>query len=166
MFDGRMDRILQMSAHPMVIVTVTAGGERDGCLVGYHTPTSISPRRYLVLLSTQNRTYDLAMRTETLVVHHVETHHIALARLFGEETGYEIDKFQRCEWSSGPDDVPVLDDIETWWAGRILERVPLGDHTGFLLEPFVAEAGDDLDPLDSQTAGAFDAGNPRRSRRT
>lgn len=156
-----MRDVLHMSAHPMVIVTVASGGERDGCLVGYHSPVSISPRRYMVCLSGENRTYDLAIRADTLVVHHVETHQAGLARLFGEETGYEIDKFDRCEWERGPDGVPRLTDVETWWAGRIIDRIDLGDHTGFVLEPFVVEVGDELDPLDSSQAAAFDPGNPR-----
>lgn len=160
-FDRQMRDILEMSAHPMVIVTVASNGEQDGCLVGYHSAVSIRPRRYMVCLSTENRTYDLAMTAPTLVVHHVETFQQGLARLFGEETGYEIDKFDRCEWEPGPDGVPRLSDVETWWAGRIVDRIPLGDHTGFVLEPFVVEIGDELRPLDSKAAATFRAARPR-----
>lgn len=157
-----MRDILHMSAHPMVIVTVATRDERDGCLVGYHSPVSISPRRYMVCLSPENQTHDLALTADTLIVHHVGVAQAGLARLFGEETGYEVDKFDRCNWERGPDGVPRLADIDTWWAGRIVDRITLGDHTAFVLEPFVVEVGDILDPLDSAAAASFSPGNPRR----
>jgi flavin reductase (DIM6/NTAB) family NADH-FMN oxidoreductase RutF len=35
----------------------------------------------------------------------------------------------------------VLEECGNWFAGRILERIPAGDHWAYLLEPF--EAADD-----------------------
>src|SRR4051794_41781759 len=43
--------------YPMFIVTVAAGGERAGCLVGFATQCSINPPRFLVCLSDKNRTF-------------------------------------------------------------------------------------------------------------
>ncbi|MDQ6605156.1 MAG: flavin reductase family protein, partial [Actinomycetota bacterium] len=63
-----------------------------------------------------------------------------LARLFGEETTDEADTFSRCRWHLGPSRVPILDDCGRWFVGRILERRPLGDHLGFLLEPIAAHS--------------------------
>ena len=54
---------------PMVIVTTHVGDEIDGCLVGFSTQCSIDPLRYMVCLSITNRTYELALRAPTLVVH-------------------------------------------------------------------------------------------------
>jgi flavin reductase (DIM6/NTAB) family NADH-FMN oxidoreductase RutF len=62
-----------------------------------------------------------------------------IVELFGGETGDDTDKFERCEWSPGPEGIPVLADCPSWFAGRILERVPLGDHIGHVLEPFTGE---------------------------
>jgi len=59
-----------------------------------------------------------------------------LARLFGGETGDERDKFTACDWRRGPGGLPLLDACRSWFAGRILERFVLGDHTGLFLEPF------------------------------
>ena len=52
------------------------------------------------------------------------------------ETGDESDKFAACEWRRGPGGLPLLGGCPSWFAGRILERLALGDHTGLLLEPF------------------------------
>jgi flavin reductase (DIM6/NTAB) family NADH-FMN oxidoreductase RutF len=48
---------------PMSIVTVQAGRDRAGCLVGFSTQTSINPPRFLVCLSRRNHTYNVVMPT-------------------------------------------------------------------------------------------------------
>src|SRR5215217_860448 len=85
--------------YPMVIVTASNGEERAGCLVGYSTPASIDPPRFSVFISKANRTYEVAAGTETLIVHAVPSDAGDLARLFGGETGDDVDKFERCEWT-------------------------------------------------------------------
>jgi flavin reductase (DIM6/NTAB) family NADH-FMN oxidoreductase RutF len=129
------ERIVVALGAPMTIVTVRGDDEVDGCLVGFSTQCSIEPRRYLVCLSVRNRTYELARDTSTLVVHvlHDAEHDRALARLFGEETAHDTDKLRRCEWEAGPDGVPVLTGCD-WFAGRIVDRVDLGDHVGHVLD--------------------------------
>ena len=128
--------------YPMLIVTTAAGGERAGCLVGFATQCSIDPPRFLVCVSDKNRTHRvLARGARTAVVHVVPDDAGELVELFGGETGDDADKFARCRWSEGPDGVPVLDECESWFAGRIVETVPLGDHCGRVLEPFDGRAG-------------------------
>jgi flavin reductase (DIM6/NTAB) family NADH-FMN oxidoreductase RutF len=121
--------------YPMFIVTAAAGGERAGCLVGFATQCSIDPLRFIVCLSDKNRTFRVAQEASLLAVHLVPEGADDLARLFGSETGDETDKFERCSWTPGPDGTPVLDECGNWFAGRILDRVDVGDHWAFLLEP-------------------------------
>ena len=63
---------------------------------GFSTQCSIDPLRYLVGLSVTNRTYELAMRASTLVVHvlHDTPSDRALASWFGEHTARDTDKFR------------------------------------------------------------------------
>lgn len=116
------------------MVTTTTGSERDGCLVAFATRCSIEPPRFGVWLSKPNRTYRAAFSAATLVVHVLRRGDEDLARLFGAETGDDVDKFQTVEWSPGPDGCPVLARCD-WFAGSILDRVDTGDHVGFLLAP-------------------------------
>jgi flavin reductase (DIM6/NTAB) family NADH-FMN oxidoreductase RutF len=126
--------------YPMFIVTATDGRERAGCLVGFATQCSIDPPRFLVCLSDKNRTFRVARAAEVVVVHLVPAEATGLAELFGGQTGDEVDKFERCAWHEGPGGTPVLDECGNWFAGRILERVPAGDHCALLLEPFAAHS--------------------------
>jgi flavin reductase (DIM6/NTAB) family NADH-FMN oxidoreductase RutF len=148
---GRLD-------YPMLIVTVAAAGERDGCLVGFWTQTSIDPARFLVCISERNRTARVALRAGALAVHLVPAGRQDLAELFGGETGDHTDKFARTEWREGPDGLPLLDGCPSWFAGRVLERMSLGDHVGYLLDPFDGhDAGDDW--LGFQRAKAIEPGH-------
>jgi flavin reductase (DIM6/NTAB) family NADH-FMN oxidoreductase RutF len=128
-------RLMAQLDYSLLIVTAARDGERAGCLVGFASQVSIHPPRFLVGLSVKNRTYRVAAGAEVLVVHFVPEQAERLALLFGGETGDDIDKFARCEWSAGPHGAPVLAELEDWFAGRVLERLPFGDHCGFLLEP-------------------------------
>ncbi len=126
--------------YPLFIVTAAEGAEREGCVIGFATQSSFEPPRFLACLSRANRTFRLARDTDALAVHLVPAEREDLAELFGGETGDEVDKFARCEWEPGADGAPVLTRLDHWFAGRILERVDVGDHVAFLLEPIEGEA--------------------------
>lgn len=131
-------RLMGELDYPIFIVTTTAAGERDGCVVGFATHASIDPPRFLAGLSRANRTYRIAREAVALAVHVVPRDRRDLVELFGGETGDEIDKLARCAWTPGPHDLPILDGCPSWFAGEIRSRHDLGDHEGCLLEPIVA----------------------------
>jgi flavin reductase (DIM6/NTAB) family NADH-FMN oxidoreductase RutF len=145
--------------YPMFIVTLAVDGERSGCLVGFTTQGSIDPPRFIVCLSERNHTFALAQKADVLVVHMVPSDAVDLAELFGGETGDEIDKFARCDWSQGPAGTPVLDRCENWFAGRILERFDVGDHHAFLLEPFESHSDGDERQFDFHRAKRIEPGH-------
>jgi flavin reductase (DIM6/NTAB) family NADH-FMN oxidoreductase RutF len=126
--------------YPVYIVTTVAGDARDGCVVGFGTQSSMHPDRFLACLSRSNRTYRLARKASALAVHLVPRERTDLAELFGGETGDEIDKFARCEWSGGPHGLPILEGCPSWFAGAIVSRHDLGDHEGYLLDPIEARS--------------------------
>jgi flavin reductase (DIM6/NTAB) family NADH-FMN oxidoreductase RutF len=124
--------------YPMLVVTTAASDQRAGCLVGFSTQCSIDPARFLVCLSDKNHTFRVAEWATALAVHVLAADAIDLARLFGTQTGDQVDKFARCRWHEGPRGLPLLDDCDRWFAGEIIERWVLGDHAGYVLEPFAA----------------------------
>jgi flavin reductase (DIM6/NTAB) family NADH-FMN oxidoreductase RutF len=130
---GRLD-------YPMFVVTAAVGDELAGCLVGFATQCSIDPARFLVCMSDKNRTTRLLESGgHAVVVHLVPEDAAHIVALFGGETGDDTDKFTRAAWKPGPEGLPLLADCPSWFAGRILERMPLGDHVGHVLDPFAGE---------------------------
>lgn len=150
--------------YPLFVVTTTDGSEQAGCLIGFGTQCSIDPPRFMAFLSEKNRTHRVAQRAELLVVHPLDEGQKDLAELFGGETGDEVDKFAQVGWRPGPGGVPVLDDCPRWFAGRIRERIPVGDHVGYLLDIVEAdvdkaELDPDADELTFQEARTIDPGH-------
>jgi flavin reductase (DIM6/NTAB) family NADH-FMN oxidoreductase RutF len=142
-------------------VTAAAGGSRHGCLLGFATQTSIDPPRLLVCLSVKNATFSAAERATHLGVHLVPAGRLDLAELFGGETGDEVDKFAGRRLDEGPGGEPLLVECPLRFSGRILERHPLGDHAGYLLEPVAVWADQEDRPLDIRRAAAdIDPGHP------
>lgn len=146
--------------YPMFIVTTAAEEERSGCLVGFVTQASIDPPRLLVMLSVENHTYRVARHATALAVHFLRTDNHRLAEIFGEESGDWADKFGQCDWSEGPDGVPVLAGTRGWVAGRVLERFPAGDHVGHLLETVDTGLGTEGPPLTFQAVRDMSPGHP------
>jgi flavin reductase (DIM6/NTAB) family NADH-FMN oxidoreductase RutF len=147
--------------YPMLVVTADDGRERSGCLVGFATQSSIHPARYLVCISKQNHTFRAAMGAELLAVHVLGADDMALATVFGQETGDEVDKFAEVAWHPGPDGrTPVLDDVDRWFAGRVLERFDVGDHVAMLLDPVTVELRAHPPQLGYQRVKHFHPGHP------
>jgi len=124
--------------YPVFIVTTAVGDQREGCLIGFATQTSVHPGRFLACLSRKNRTLALAREAAALAVHCVPRGERQLAELFGGETGDELDKFEHCDWREGPSGMPILARCESWFVGEIRSRHDLGDHEGYLLHPVAA----------------------------
>ncbi len=161
--DSPYQRLAEAVNSPMYVVTATVGDERAGCLVGFSVQCSIDPLRHLVCLSRANRTFEIACGAEWLVVHalHECDHDRDVASLFGEVTDRDVDKFACCAWHPGQGGTPVLDGCD-WFAGRVVDRVDLGDHQGFVLE-VSSEGGAaraDEPRLGFQDVRDLEAGNP------
>lgn len=160
------DQLIHRRNAAMLIATVSVGTgrdiERSGCLVGFATQCSIEPRRFLLCLSVVNHTTELASRAELVGVHAVPADRFDLAERFGGETGDDgsVDKFADGGWFEGPQGVPMLEDCPDRFLGRVLERAPLGDHVGYVLEPVQAEVGPPYRYLHLDRAEEITPGHP------
>jgi flavin reductase (DIM6/NTAB) family NADH-FMN oxidoreductase RutF len=143
----------------MLVVTVSADEGRGGCLVEFSTPASVDPPRFIACLSKTNRTYRLARGASALAVHFLPREAAELAELFGGETGDEVDKFDYCDWSEGPQRLPILDGCPSWLTGRVIERLDVGDHEAFLLEPFEIRRTRRAEPFRASQARPIEPGH-------
>jgi len=128
--------------YPYYVVTVRAdGAEMSGCLAGFVTQSSITPPNFLVCISKVNHTFGIAERASGMGLHLLGNHQADLARLFGEETGDEVDKFAACDWRLGSTGAPMLVDSAVSLEGNILGHFSAGDHEAFLVRGVRAVAG-------------------------
>ncbi len=145
---------------PVYIVTAFADGRRAGCLVGFAAQVSIDPERFMACISRANATFPVAMAAARLCVHAVTEGERGLAELFGGETGDEVDKFARCRWTPAGDGTPILSDCPTWFLGRVVARVDLGDHVGCVLEPERWHGGEPIAQLSERDLAEIEPGHP------
>lgn len=157
---GTFGTLVGQLEYSMFVVTTRAGKQLAGCLVGFGCQTSIDPPRFLICLSQENHTYRVAMSAAELAVHCLPRQADALARLFGGCTGDEVDKFARCAWQPGPSGLPILQECPDWFVGRVLDRLKLGDHAGFLLEPIVVHQAGGAPYYTFEQAKRIEPGHP------
>jgi flavin reductase (DIM6/NTAB) family NADH-FMN oxidoreductase RutF len=157
--EERLKDLLGELDPPMFLLTVAHGGERSGCLIGFASQVSIDPPRFLACVSKVNHTFTVAMASEHAAVHVAPDDDLDLARLFGEETGDDVDKFAHCDWFDGPEGQPIVAGVPGWFVGRVRERHDFGDHVGLLLDP-VAVSGTGEGHLTFEEVKDLEAGHP------
>lgn len=145
---------------PLVVVTATDGDTTAGCVVGFHTQTSIEPLRFAVCLAHVNHTAAVASDAQALTVHYLEERHGDLAVRFGSETGDETEKFRDVSVYRTTDPETIeLADVPFRWTGTIHQRVDCGDHTMYLLSPIGAHTPPSFRQL-SNTDVHIESGHP------
>lgn len=159
------DRLVGSLEPAMVVVTTAVGDERGGCLVGFHSQSSIDPPRYSVWLSKANHTYRLGLRASHLAVHFLAEDQLALAERFGTLTGDDVDKFAGLPTETGPHGLPLLVDVPHRLVAR---RVALldegGDHVCLTTEPVAAREAGPLRPLTLSACTGLSPGHGNEER--
>lgn len=146
--------------YPMFVVTAAGPEGPSGCLVGFATQCAMAPARLLVCLSVRNHTFAVAGRAPALAVHLLGRDQDELAAHFGEQTGDAVDKFRSCAWRPGTTGAPILDDCAAWVEGWVVDRLALGDHGGFVLDPVAGGAGGRQGLFSFSQARRFEPGHP------
>jgi flavin reductase (DIM6/NTAB) family NADH-FMN oxidoreductase RutF len=148
MDSDQFDTLMASLDPPLVVVTTAVGGERAGCLVGFHTQSSIGPGRYCVWLSKANHTYRVALRATHLGIHFLTSADLPTAEVFGTLTGDKVEKFAKVRYQDGAEGVPLLSDCPHY---VVVRRVALldegGDHVCISTEPVAGHSPGRFQPL-------------------
>jgi flavin reductase (DIM6/NTAB) family NADH-FMN oxidoreductase RutF len=112
------------------------------------------------MLSKVNHTFPVAQQTDHLAVHFLHPDNCELARLFGEQSGDHVDKFESCDWHEGPKTLPILNGTRGWVVGQVITRFDCGDHVAHLLEVINAAAPAADGQLGFQAIRSMTPGHP------
>jgi len=163
--DDELSALLGPADPAMVVVTAAADQERAGCLVGFHSQSSITPPRYSIWLSKANHTYRIGLRATHFAIHFLTADDHAIASAFGGRTGDDVDKFAGWAVRPGPDGVPLLDEVPRRLVGRrvcVLDEG--GDHVCISLEPVAVTSGPAFVPLRQSQAVDIEPGHGNTER--
>jgi flavin reductase (DIM6/NTAB) family NADH-FMN oxidoreductase RutF len=149
---------------PYYLLTVrTQDEEMSGCLAGFVTQCSIEPPNFVACISRLNHTLGVAVRSPAMGLHLLGQDQLDMARLFGEETGDEVDKFADVDWRIGTTGVPLLADVSLALEGTILGHFSVGDHEAFLVRAVRAVAGPGQGLLTHRSSPRLHPGHPSKS---
>ncbi len=149
---------------PYYVLTVrTPDEEMSGCLAGFVTQCSIDPPNFVACVSRLNHTLGVAVRSAAMGLHLLGEDQQDMARLFGEETGDEVDKFADVDWRIGTTGAPLLTDVSVALEGTILVHFSVGDHEAFLVRAVRAVAGPGEGLLTYRSGPRLHPGHPSRS---
>lgn len=160
MSEGTIDDLMSSADSPMIVVTTSAEGERAGCLVGFHSQSSISPEHYCFWLSKANHTYRVSLRSTHFAVHFLTAEDLAVAEHFGALTGEETDKFSGLDVDTTTDGVPLLRALPN---RMLVKRIVLsddgGDHVGVTAQVVSVETTGSFTPLRLSDVGDLSPGH-------
>lgn len=149
----------------LVVVTTVAENERAGCLVGFHSQSSISPEHYCLWLSKANHTYRVGLRAAHFAVHFLTKDDLALAEHFGTLSGEDTDKFAGVDVDVDQTGVPLLRNCPH---RLLLERIALlddtSDHVCLTTRVLAAHTGGTFKPLRLSDATHLDPGHASEER--
>ncbi|WP_067433286.1 flavin reductase family protein [Nocardioides jensenii] len=165
MSESAFEQLMASVDAPLVVMTTAFGNELAGCLVGFHSQSSITPERYCVWLSKANHTYRVALRASHLAVHFLTEHDLGVAEHFGTVSGEDTDKFAGLEFELDASGVPLLAACPN---AMTLERISIlddgGDHVCLTTRVLTAEFGGEFTPLRVSDAIQLEPGHASEER--
>ncbi|MBD0840568.1 MULTISPECIES: flavin reductase family protein [unclassified Streptomyces] len=120
--------------HAAGVAVITASGASGpvGFTATSLTSVSAEPPMLSFGIGTGSSSWPAVERAGHVGVHILGEHQRELAATFARSGA---DRFgPPTEWREGPEGVPVLDGVLAWLVGRVVARVPAGDHRIVLAE--------------------------------
>lgn len=159
------DSLMASTNSAMAVVTTTAEEEQAGCLIGFHSQSSMSTEHYCLWLSKANHTYRVGLRATHFGVHFLTKDDLPTAERFGTLSGEDTDKFAGI--AVDPDDtgVPLLNDCPNH---LLLERVAIlddgGDHVCITGRVMRSHSSGPFEPLRLSDVAHFSPGHASEER--
>jgi flavin reductase (DIM6/NTAB) family NADH-FMN oxidoreductase RutF len=113
--------------HAAGVAVITAPGSRPaGFTATSLTSVSAEPPLFSFGIGTAASAWPNIAKSPFVGVHLLGEHQRELAATFARSGA---DRFgPATAWRTGPHGVPLLDDVSAWLVGRVVARIPAGDH--------------------------------------
>src|SRR3990172_6982575 len=135
--------ILRHLTLPVVAITTSAGGSRNGMIVNSAQRASLVPTlaRVSMYISKPNYTHDLLYRSGVFGLHLLRRDQWDLIWHLGLQSGRDVDKLATVATRIGETGCPLLADCAAGFECRVINTMDAGAATFFLGEVVAFEAG-------------------------
>jgi flavin reductase (DIM6/NTAB) family NADH-FMN oxidoreductase RutF len=128
--------LLRHLTSPVVAITTSAGGIRNGLIVNSAQRASLVPAipRLSIYISKINFTHDLIYKSGVFTLHLLRNDQWALIWLLGLQSGRDIDKLAELSVLDGQTGCPILQDCVVAFECSVVNAMDTGASTFFLGE--------------------------------
>lgn len=119
---------------PVVAITTSAGGRRNGLIVNSAQRASLVPSipRISLYISKPNLTHDLIYTSGVFTLHLLRHDQFELIYHLGMQSGRDVDKLATLETSDGKTGCPILKDCIAGFECKVVNAMDTGAATFFL----------------------------------
>lgn len=151
-FESREFRrgVWQQTATTVALITTCHEGVQDVMACEWAMMVSGAPLRFVVSVAPSRRTHELIEGAGEFGLNFCSADQVRLSHISGSYSLKETDKWSMADFAPYPGrkiDAPMLAGCPLNVECRLVETLPLGDHTLFVGEAVWAAANDSLDPL-------------------
>lgn len=123
--------VLEKILNGVTVVTSKAGGKINGLTVAWATQVSFQPPLVAVSVGKTRYTHDMIRSSRIFAVNILHEGQVDVARLFGLQSGRNIDKFATIPYETKVTGAPILKDCLAYLDCEVEGAIPVGDHTLF-----------------------------------
>jgi flavin reductase (DIM6/NTAB) family NADH-FMN oxidoreductase RutF len=137
-------RLLRHLTLPVVAITTSARGRRNGLIVNSAQRASLVPQlpRISLYISKPNFSHDLIYDSGLLGVHLLRTDQWDVIRALGLRSGRDVeDKFADLATRTGVTGIPMLEDVIAGFECRVVNAMDAGAATFFLADVVDVQGG-------------------------
>ena len=139
MNESPFTEIFDLMESAVFIVTADDGKTKGGCTVVWTSRASFEPSYIALFIAPKRFTHDIIRNAGHFCLNIVGQKHIELARSFGLQSSYDVDKFAGMALDTSKAGAPILRDACAYIDCRLVQEFTVGDHTCFVGEVVAAE---------------------------
>lgn len=116
------------------VITVEDKGQKNGMTAIWVNQISYDPQRIMAAVSPLRRTHDMILSSKKFTINVLCKGQEDLARHFGFQTAYEVDKLEDIQYITSHNGCPILPDIHSYINCKLVDTFKIGDHSLLISE--------------------------------
>ncbi|MEM3676570.1 MAG: flavin reductase family protein [Candidatus Bathyarchaeia archaeon] len=140
-------RVLEKVLNGVAVVSSRKDGKINGLTVAWMTQVSYQPPLIAVSIGKARYTHEMIESSRVFAVSILHEGQLEVAKLFGLQSGRDLDKFAHVAYETRVSGSPILKDCLAFLDCEVDSSLQVGDHTIFVGRILDAGVKGDMKPL-------------------